>query len=148
MTLLACSNATGNHKLPLVAIGKSANPRCFKHINKNALPVQYYSQKSAWTNSSIFNDQFNNTFVPSVEKYLYDKDLPAKAILLLDNSPSHPSADVVQSSDKSVTAMYLPANTISLIQPMDQGVLETLKRHYKCELLRKLLLLGYICKDY
>ena len=26
VTLMACSNATGNHKLPLVLIGKSANP--------------------------------------------------------------------------------------------------------------------------
>ena len=92
-------------------------------------------------NSSIFSDWFINIFVPSVKKYLHDKNLPVKAILLLDNAPSHPSTDVLQSSDKSVTAMYLPANTTSLIQPMDQGVLETIKRHYKRDLLRKLLLL-------
>ena len=77
-------------------------------------------------NSSIFSDWFINIFVPSVKKYLHDKNLPVKAILLLDNAPSHPSTDVLQSSDKSVTAMYLPANTTSLIQPMDQGVLESL----------------------
>ena len=128
---MACSNATGNHKLPLVLIGKSVNPRCFKNINKDALPVKYCAQKSAWMNSSIFSDWFINIFVPSVKKYLHDKNLPVKAILLLDNAPSHPSTDVLQSSDKSVTAMYLPANTTSLIQPMDQGVLETIKRHYK-----------------
>ena len=46
VTLMACSNATGNHKLPLVLIGKSANPRCFKKINKDALPVKYCAQKS------------------------------------------------------------------------------------------------------
>ena len=59
----------------------------------------------------------------------------------MDNAPSHPSTDVLQSSDKSITAMYLPANTTSLIQQMDQGVLETIKRHYKRDPLRKLLLL-------
>ena len=125
----------------MILIGKSANPRCFKNINKDALPVKYCAQKSAWMNSSIFSDWFINIFVPSVKKYLHDKNLPVKAILLLDNAPSHPSTDVLQSSDKSVTAMYLPANTTSLIQPMDQGVLETIKRHYKRDLLRKLLLL-------
>ena len=36
---MACSNATGNHKLPLIFIGRSANPRCFKHINRDALLV-------------------------------------------------------------------------------------------------------------
>ena len=138
VTLMACSNATGNHKLPLVLIGKSANPRCFKNINKAALPVKYCAQKSAWMNSNIFSDWFINIFVP---KYLHDKNLPVKAILLLDNATAHPSTDVLQSSDKSVTAMYLPANTTSLIQPMDQGVLETIKRHYKRDLLRKLQLL-------
>ena len=69
VTLMACSNATGNHKLPLVLIGKSANPRCFKNINKDALPVKYCAKKSAWMNSSIFSDWFINTFVPSVKKY-------------------------------------------------------------------------------
>ena len=41
VTIMACSNATGTHKLPLVMIGKSVNLRCFKHVNKRALPVQY-----------------------------------------------------------------------------------------------------------
>ena len=47
VTLMTCSNATGMHKLPLLVIGKAENPRCFKNINKKALPVHYYSQKNA-----------------------------------------------------------------------------------------------------
>ena len=50
--LMACSNATGSHKLPLLFIGKAANPRYFKHVNKAALPVVYRSQ----TNAAIFTD--------------------------------------------------------------------------------------------
>ena len=46
VTLMACSNATGTHKLPLMFIGKAANPRCFENMNKKALPVIYYSQKN------------------------------------------------------------------------------------------------------
>ena len=60
VTLMACSNATGNHELPLVLIGKSANRRCFKNINKNFLPVNYCAQKSVCMNSSIFRDWFIN----------------------------------------------------------------------------------------
>lgn len=30
ITLMACANATGTHKLPLMFVGKAANPRCFK----------------------------------------------------------------------------------------------------------------------
>ena len=36
--------------------------------------------------------------------------------------------------------MFLPANTTSLIQPMDQGVLYNLKRRYKRNLLEKMIL--------
>lgn len=66
VTLMACSNATGNHKLPLIFIGKAQKPRCFKNVNMSALLVKYYAQKSAWVNSAIFADWFQKEFVPSV----------------------------------------------------------------------------------
>ena len=56
VTLMEFSNATGNHELPLVLIGKSANRRCFQNNNKNSVPVNYCAQKSACMNSSIFRD--------------------------------------------------------------------------------------------
>ncbi|GFT97592.1 jerky protein homolog-like [Trichonephila clavipes] len=43
VTLMACSNAFGNHKLPLMVIGKSAKPRAFKNVNMKSLPVYYRS---------------------------------------------------------------------------------------------------------
>ena len=58
VTLMACSNATGKHKLPLVCIGKSRNPRCFKNINKDALPVRYYAQRSAGWIAPFFQPGF------------------------------------------------------------------------------------------
>ena len=45
VTLMACANDIGSIKFPLVFIHKSRNPRCFKHIDKNNLPVHYYAQK-------------------------------------------------------------------------------------------------------
>lgn len=140
VTLMACSNATGMHKLPMMFIGKAANPRCFKNINKKALPVHYYSQKNAWVNSEIFNDWFHNQFVPAVTKHLKEKGLPVKALLLLDNAPAHPDAASLVSQEGTIKAMYLPPNTTALFQPMDQGVLEAFKRRYRKAMLQKLLL--------
>ena len=111
VTLMACSNATGSHKLPLMFIGKSANPRCFKNVNKSALPVIYYAQKKAWVNTEIFSDWFHHHFVPAVKKHLTDRGLTVKALLLLDNAPAHPEAITLMSNDKSITAMFLPPNT-------------------------------------
>ena len=140
VTLMACSNATGTHKLPLVFIGKAANPRCFKNMNKKALPVNYYSQKNAWVNIDIFLDWFHNLFVPSVTKHMQEMGLGAKALLLLDNAPTHPAATNLVSKEGNIKAMYLPPNTTALFQPMDQGVLEAFKRSYRKALLQKLLL--------
>ena len=140
VTLLACSNASGSHKLPLLFIGKAANPRCFKNVNKAALPVVYKSQKNAWADAAIFTDWFNCHFVPSVKKHLIQRGLTPKALLFLDNAPAHPDCCVLVSHDKAIKAMFLPPNTTALIQPMDQGVLEALKRRYRRSMLQKLLL--------
>lgn len=79
---MACSNANGSHKLPLVFIHKSS---LFQE--HGALPVKYSSQCNAWMDSEILVRWFEGEFVPSV-KHLTDRGLEPKALLLLD----HPDA--------------------------------------------------------
>ena len=57
--------------------------------------------------------------------------------MLTDNCSAHP--DELSSRDGSVTCMFLPPNTTSLIQQMDQGVLQAMKNRYKRKLLRKVI---------
>lgn len=59
---------------------------------------------------------------------------------MLDNCPAHPPKEDLVSDDGKITALYLPRNVTSLIQPMDQGVLVALKRRYKKILLQRLLI--------
>ena len=140
VTLLATANASGDYRLPLLMIGKSCKPRCFNNVNRSALPVIYANQTKAWMNTAIFTSWFFDQFVPSVRAYLKEKNLSEKAVLLLDNAPTHPSSEVLQTPDGFIKCFFLHANTTSVIQPMDQGVLENLKRRYKRALLEKLLL--------
>lgn len=137
VTVMVCSNADGSLKLPLVVIGKYANPRKLKNIPKNILPVYYTNQKSAWMDSNIFEKWFKEEFVPRVSAFLKEKKLPLKAILYLDNAPCHPSAETLSVND--IKVYYLPPNTTSLIQPMDQGIIENLKRRYRSQLLHNAL---------
>ena len=67
VTLMGCNIATGTYKFPLMFVGKAANPRCFKHVNKKALPIVYYSQRNAWVDCKIFTDWFYQQFVPDVK---------------------------------------------------------------------------------
>lgn len=139
VTMLACSNATGSHKLQAVVIGKSKNPRAFKKVRTGShLPVYYRNQKNAWMNSVIFLEWFYDEFVPEVSRFLQSQNLPRKAILVLDNAPSHPNPSDLRDGD--IRVLYLPPNVTSICQPMDQGVLESFKKRYRSKLLSNILL--------
>lgn len=141
ITVMVCANASGNHKLSLLVIGKSKKPRAFKNLNLNALPAKYCNQKSAWMSQEIFSEWFHKKFVPEVKAHLAEKKLPQKALLLMDNAPTHPTGEI-KSADGNITCLFLPANTTSLIQPMDQGIIENMKRRY-----RKAFVVGLLSSD-
>ncbi|XP_051162414.1 tigger transposable element-derived protein 4-like [Leptopilina boulardi] len=46
ITVLHCANMTGTDKLPLLVIGKSKRPRCFKGVK--TLPADYENNSKAW----------------------------------------------------------------------------------------------------
>lgn len=137
ITLMLCANAAGTHRLKLAVIGKAKKPRSFKGTRGTNLPVKYYNQQSAWMDEKIFRSWFHDEFVPQVRKHLKAKNLPQEAVLLIDNAPSHPVVHFLKSDDGLIFAKYLPPNTTSLIQPMDQGVIAALKKKYRGNLLRK-----------
>lgn len=119
-------------------IGKSKKPRAFKNLNLNALPVNYYAQKSAWMNQTIFTNWFHTIFVPQVKVHLVEKQLPQKALLLMDNAPTHPFGEL-KSDESKITCLFLLANTTPLLQPMDQGIIENVKRRYRKSLIESML---------
>lgn len=136
VTILVGANASGKHRLPLLMIGKSAKPRCFKNVQ---IPINYTNQKSAWMSGEIFINWFSNDFIPSVKKFRKDNKLTGPVLLILDNAPTHPSEDILNKIDESFKVCFLPPNVTALLQPMDQGVIEKMKRIYRKLLLRMLL---------
>ena len=83
---------------------------------------------------------FHNDFVPYVMKELKALGEKPTAVLLLDNCSAHPDPEDLVRSDGAIFAKFLPPNVTSLIQPMDQGVIESLKRRHKSKLLRRLII--------
>ncbi|KAK3862648.1 hypothetical protein Pcinc_031507 [Petrolisthes cinctipes] len=80
-----------------------------------------------------------HVFVPSVKENLKKKGLPedSKVVLLLDNCKAHPPAEVL--SMGNIIVVYLPPNVTSVIQPMDQGVIQNFKVNYRRSFMRKLV---------
>lgn len=127
-TLLLGGNASGDFKLKPLIVYKSENQRAFKGKNKALLPVIWRSNKAAWVTGAIFQDWFTNHFVPAVKDYLKRNNLAMKCVLVLDNAPGHPRSVGDIFPEFEVT--FLPPNTTSLLQPMDQTVIATFKRYY------------------
>lgn len=123
LTLLLGGNTAGDYKLKPMLVYQAENPRALKGISKGELPVIWKSNRKAWVTIAVFDDWFTNHFVPGVKRYCTSKDIPFKVLLILDNAPGHPAH--LDDCNPNIKVVYLPPNTTSLIQPMDQGVIAT-----------------------
>ncbi|GBM50809.1 Tigger transposable element-derived protein 4 [Araneus ventricosus] len=111
LTVMLGANMTGHQKLKPLVIGRRKNPRCFK--GTKSLEVDYNFNKKSWMTSEI------------CEKWdqKLDKSMIAecrKIALVFDNCPAHPKE--INQKLKNVTVFYLPPNTTSKLQRMDQGM--------------------------
>lgn len=134
ISVLLCANGDGSHKIKPLTIGKSMNPRCFKNFR---LPVNYASNKTAWMTRDIFKKWFFDNFVEEVKKFAKENDVPPKALLLLDQAPSHPPEEELVCGE--IEVMYFPANCTAILQPMDQGVINLTKIQYKTLLMETII---------
>ncbi|XP_062606703.1 tigger transposable element-derived protein 4-like [Saccostrea cucullata] len=55
--------------------------------------------------------------------------------MIVDNCPAHPKVDGL----KAIRLFFLPPNTTSKTQPMDQGIIQNLKVHYRKQVILKQL---------
>ncbi|KAL4103217.1 hypothetical protein QTP88_010050 [Uroleucon formosanum] len=111
VTILLGSNMTGTDKIKPLLIGKSAKPRCFKGIK--TYPLDYESNKKAWMTSALFEKWLSN----------FDKKMSLKGkkvLLLIDNCTAHNT----KKKFNSIKIEFLPPNTTSQLQPMDQENVE------------------------
>uniref|UniRef100_K7EYA5 DDE-1 domain-containing protein n=1 Tax=Pelodiscus sinensis TaxID=13735 RepID=K7EYA5_PELSI len=122
LTVLICANASGNYyRTKLLVIGKYVKPGALKGVIH--LHVECRAQYNAWVDCGIFSSWFHHTFVPEEKKNLrkFNKPEDSKVILFVDNCRTHSSEmDLVSGN---IFTVFLPPNISSLIQQMDQGVI-------------------------
>ena len=110
---------TGTEKCPLLTIGKTKSPRCFQGVKQ--LPTDYDANNSAWMTSQIFEAWLRK----------WDTELAreGRKVAVVDN------CEALQ----SIEFLFLPPNTTSEIQPCDQGIIYTLKCHYRKNMVKHLI---------
>ena len=124
LTVLLCANSDDSEKLPPLVLGKSVKPHCFKNVK--TFPCSYAAQHKAW----MTGDRF--------KAWLKDLDAQMrrqnrKILLIIDNCPAHPK----NVSLTNVQVEFLPANSTSCTQPLDQGIIKVTKQKYRRRLVQR-----------
>ncbi|XP_036212432.1 tigger transposable element-derived protein 1-like isoform X2 [Myotis myotis] len=134
LTLLLCGNASGDFKLKPLLVYHSENVRVFgkNNVMKNKWNVMWRANSKAWVTRQFFIEWIHEVFAPSVKKYLWEKQLPLRALLVMDKAPAHPPALEAELMEEHsfITVRFLPPNITPLIQPMDQQVISNFKKLY------------------
>jgi DDE superfamily endonuclease/Tc5 transposase DNA-binding domain/Fission yeast centromere protein N-terminal domain len=142
VTIALTVNADGSEKLEPWIIGRSKNPRCLKHIkNRQNLRIVYEYNKTKWMTGAVckrFLQWFDN------------KMRGRKVLLLLDNFSGHElGVQKVGGLDglENVRIRWLPPNTTSHWQPLDQGIIASFKLHYRRQWVNYIIRMLQVEKD-
>ena len=127
LTAHFCCNADGSHKLPLWFIGKAARPRCFNaaKVNISALDCIYTSNSAAWMTAAIMEP-----WLHWFSRKVHNK----RILLLMDNFSAHTLAiEIIKQQDQlqNLVICWLPPNSTSKTQPLDQGIIQSFKAQYR-----------------
>jgi hypothetical protein len=119
ISIMLCANADGTHKVKPLIIGKSLNPRCFKNFQPK-LYCDYYANNKAWMINGILQE-----FLVSFNRRMKREN--RHILMLMDNAPSH----IIPKNLTNVRVEFLPPTTTSHLQPMDAGIINAYKAHYR-----------------
>mmetsp|Transcript_67005 Transcript_67005/g.187302 ORF Transcript_67005/g.187302 Transcript_67005/m.187302 type:complete len:945 (+) Transcript_67005:68-2902(+) len=162
LTLYLCTNESGTEKLPITCIGKYENPACFQVAAQKNLP--YLSQKQALTDAGTYQRWWRTVFLPHVRSQLEEGE---KCLLLVDDTgmsmtellrdptgqvriealpPSQSNSLPLPAQSKEAVAAGTSSSgqanqppTLPPCQPLEFGILETIKRRYRYRLLQEVM---------
>ena len=98
---------------PMMLHHRSLNLCALKSENKQTLPIFWRANRKLWVTAMILMDWFHNCLIPQLERYLAEKNLSFKVLLLEDNTPDHPKQ--LKLAHANVVVIFLPPSITSLI---------------------------------
>lgn len=131
ITLVLCVNASGSDRFPVWIIGKAKTPRALRNVNISTWGAEWRWNKKAWMNTTIMTEWL---------QAFYRHIGPVREVLLtLDNFSAHVSAVELNPPPSNIRICWLPANSTSRFQPLDQGIIQSFKVHYRRQWLSYML---------
>nr|XP_033340639.1 jerky protein homolog-like [Megalopta genalis]XP_033340640.1 jerky protein homolog-like [Megalopta genalis] len=134
-----CTNATGTHKLKPVIINKFRNPRALKYY-RHQMPVVYKSQQfGSSMDHRTFIDWYVNDFKPAVQRYQLEHGIHERVVLILDDCWRNKLVSTERRVDDQFQIVFLPPQTTTLLQPMNQGLITKVKKTFRHKMLCRLI---------
>ena len=121
ITFLVCSNPTSTEWLPPLVVGRARRTSCLGGAEPSNYGFDYAWFSKAWMNFAIFCE-----WLYRFEFYV-SQTVGRKVLLLIDNAPSHGNVDSLPPL-RNIQVYFLLARTTSLLQPLDLGVIASLKK--------------------
>ncbi|KAG7161066.1 Tigger transposable element-derived protein 1-like 60 [Homarus americanus] len=121
ITVLFTTNASSSCKLKLSVIHTARKPHAYKNMDVTKLNVHWLTARKARMFSTLSLSWFDDCFVPDMKKFCEQQNVPFKILLLLDNARGH--SPLLLDHHPNVKVVFLPPNTTSLIQSMDQELI-------------------------
>jgi hypothetical protein len=118
MSVALCANADGKEKLEPFFIGHYLKPRAFQKKSAEQLGLYYRTNYKAWMTALLFQEWLLK----------FDRKMRLtnrQVFLLLDNAPSHSIKGIELSN---VNVFFLPPNTTSRLQPIDERIITAFKK--------------------
>lgn len=128
-TLVLCTNVTGTCKIEPLLVGSSKQPHCFRDT---PCPIPYTCQSNAWVDRTVYRFWWSNVFLPEVRRFTSDP-----VALLMDNCAGHDPNCIDPTGQ--VDVYFFPPNVTSVYQPLDQGIIASVKAVYKREMVGRLV---------
>ncbi|KAJ6134766.1 hypothetical protein N7523_001088 [Penicillium sp. IBT 18751x] len=128
VTLVIATNATGTDRLPIWLIGEAKTPRALRGVNTRALGYVWRYNDAAWMRSDIMTDWLRD---------FYGRiSIDRRVLLLLDNASPHIVGIRKAPPPPRIRVVFFPANATSIYQPLDQGIINNVKHHYRKKWIR------------
>ena len=109
----------------------------YKNYDMSSLPnCVWNNTKSGYMTSVLSVKWFDEVFVPKTKEYCQRKNIDFHVILFLDNAPGH--AQFLVDRHPNVKVQFIPPNTTSKLQPLDQELISNVKLYFYAMLHNKM----------
>jgi hypothetical protein len=123
ISLVFCVNASGTDRLPVWMIGRYKQPRALRNIDIPSMGGQWRASQKAWMNTTIMSEWLH--------AFYQHIGTTREVLLTMDNFSAHEAALELCPPPTNIRICWLPANSTSRFQPLDQGIIQSFKCHYR-----------------